>query len=730
MTYADKLKRENIESNILVVVKPRRIVSAWTLVSGSLWYAPFDYGVCRSLFDDASNEAKSESTTYPPATDKWYYNTTEKRIYYAYSSVTHGVPLASNTITATYELYSATADMIAPRVPPGAGDQAFFESTLMNPPTVNAEVEDVLMGFVNTSSSAVTLNNASHWLEKHIYDGSFNQIDVNLYHALGINNEAAYSLLYAAVCTGITWNQDSVTLALRDRNMKLAKEFRSELSESWTPLTPPSAISYAYRDDSSFFTLAKFSGIDPAMVNRPMRTIYGKVNGVVPVNVNYNDTAPSSTNNRKWYVGRGNGNSANKIMNYVSQTSGKVKVNDITGIEVGDTCCIHTDGDYPPSVVPGYGFQVTALYPSTNELGHSGTTLSIPGGTVKVRRSGVSAVYWMGADNNINTLIDGIHYHYYEAFTYGNYRVNGFGFRLHNDFESEIYNDVGGGRITLRASDRIWCTAYGEDSWFSVGSTAAPTATNGCVDNGVAMIYELLTKAGITASEIDTTTFNSLIGTLTQPCGFAVPSLVNQDYPRIREIIGNLLKSLELRLYVNTLGKWTLRQIGPTGTPDYTISDLDIKSGSINSTFDYSDVKTVVHVGYDGREVSEKGGQQEWKYKDTSSTTARNLHATQAEYSHDTVLKASADAEALSEHLAYAMGDRTATTRASVGHEFIQAEIGDVVTVSREKLPGFEFAEGTDRTRDMVVIGTSKSIDGIELTLDDQKGIEDNEGSW
>ena len=98
-TYADLLKKESIQSNMLAVIKPRRLLAGWTLVSGTTYYSSFVYGRPYSLFDDSDNEFKTESTSYPPASGKWYYNESEQRVYYNYTSTV--TTIANNFITVT-----------------------------------------------------------------------------------------------------------------------------------------------------------------------------------------------------------------------------------------------------------------------------------------------------------------------------------------------------------------------------------------------------------------------------------------------------------------------------------------------------------------------------------------------------------------------------------------------------------------------------------------------------
>ena len=63
-------------------------------------------------------------------------------------------------------------------------------------------------------------------------------------------------------------------------------------------------------------------------------------------------------------------------------------------------------------------------------------------------------------------------------------------------------------------------------------------------------------------------------------------------------------------------------------------------------------------------------------------------------------------------------------------NRFFDSQINDVIRISRDRQPGFSFSDGTDQNRDGVIVSAFKGLNEIEIELDDQKGIEDNSGSW
>ena len=53
-----------------------------------------------------------------------------------------------------------------------------------------------------------------------------------------------------------------------------------------------------------------------------------------------------------------------------------------------------------------------------------------------------------------------------------------------------------------------------------------------------------------------------------------------------------------------------------------------------------------------------------------------------------------------------------------------------MIEVSLEKLLGYAFTDGTLRIRDYEILGLDKGLRRVQITLNDQKGIEDNSGTW
>jgi hypothetical protein len=237
----------------------------------------------------------------------------------------------------------------------------------------------------------------------------------------------------------------------------------------------------------------------------------------------------------------------------------------------------------------------------------------------------------------------------------------------------------------------------------------------------------------LSESDLDTAVFTSLQGTLADTVGFAVPERSTEDFPLYKDLIAGLLQTLLLRAGRNTNDLWTLTEVGPLGAVTKTIEDDEITRGSISYEFDYSDVVSEVLVEYAFKEVSNRANESlegDVSTATASSNNALYLHQQKRQTTIKSLHYDSAYAEVLADRCSYALGERRGLLTIESKNRFFDILLGDVVRLSREKIPGFVYVDGTVQTEDFIVIDTVKSLNKVTMILDDQKGIEDNSGSW
>jgi len=83
----------------------------------------------------------------------------------------------------------------------------------------------------------------------------------------------------------------------------------------------------------------------------------------------------------------------------------------------------------------------------------------------------------------------------------------------------------------------------------------------------------------------------------------------------------------------------------------------------------------------------------------------------------------------LASRLRYALGDRQGKVNLRTKNRFFDTELGDNIKVQRAGMPGFDYVATSDREREFIAVSTDKALSDINITIDDQKGIEEA-GSW
>src|SRR4051812_32707194 len=105
MTYADLLESENVYSQYLVIMRPRRMVTSasFVAVTGSIYSQSFDYGHVSNVFADGVSLTENADSSV--ASGEWFFDFDTNTIYVN----TGGSPAAVQFVL-EYELYFGTFD--------------------------------------------------------------------------------------------------------------------------------------------------------------------------------------------------------------------------------------------------------------------------------------------------------------------------------------------------------------------------------------------------------------------------------------------------------------------------------------------------------------------------------------------------------------------------------------------------------------------------------------------
>jgi len=697
MVYQTELQNEAAPSQFLAVLKPRRTVTTWTLEAGSVYRASFSFGEVRQVTQNALSLVAGTSALL--SAGQFYYDIDSKVLYVRMSDSSNP---STKFVVTTYEIYVSTFDAHHFRDPVDANSRVvYFEPLIRRSPVLNTSSTDSLYGFVPVQSSSIMISNVTQFLQNHVYDSSFNQASISMYHWLDNLEVGNVKLVFDGLMSNVAYEDDQVVIRCYDRVDLFKKEYRNS--------------------GVSFFSKTSFPNLDLNFNGRPIRQVYGVVDGFVPVNIDFNNTSGTITtsDNRDWVVLSGQsdlGSKTGTVSASPVSTTTRTYVNSTAGFRVGDSVWFDRAVG-----IDEYKILTVVNYVS-NYVEHTALVSAMTSGDL-LKRSFVGVVTL--SQNNINyTALYGRDY--IEAtFADG---TSGFSFTTTLEANLSMVS-------TLSPNDRLSARVYGKLNTVTLGGGAfgSNDSESGNLTHPIVIFYDLLKSSlSIPELEINLSSFIALQGTLTEAVGFAIPDQSTKNFPTFRELIGSLLQTVLLKIYLDDNRKWKISQVGPQGAVLKTIADDEILANSLSYDFEYNDVVSDAIVEYAFSEFSLQLGRIGVQVSTVSATSANALylHGIQKQETFKSLHFKVADAQQLANRLSYILGDRKGTLEIRTKNRFFDSLLTDIVQLSRTRLPGYEFDLNTERTRNFTLVESNRSLRAVTLKLEDQKGIEDNQLSW
>lgn len=701
MTYAIELASEKaIDQNYLMILQPRRRIEGFTLFD-----APnFVYSVSYDLGDIASIEEDgvtlTEVSTTALSAGEWYHDTATDTLYVRTSQ---SADPDTVQLVVIYKMYCATFDAYWHSDPlDDTTEVVYWEPIIRKSLEIKSSTSDSLFGALPINSSGLTLLNTDHLFERHVYHSSFNKASVMIYHWLSDLTVANLKLVYNGLMTNVTYNTDEVVIKTFDRIDELSEEYRNA--------------------DESFFNTTTFPNCDPNMVGKPIRYVYGKVDGFLPVNVDYVSSAPTTSDNRDWaVVGEQTGLTEISRTVGIGSTATQTNVNFLEGISVGDTIWFDRVAG-----TDNYAEVLTISYSPSPYITHS----ILPDGAmasgdhikkgfvsrVDIVQSGVNYTALYGRDYTVSTALAG--------------GCSGFTFAAGMEAALSL-------PATLSPNDTVSCSVYGRINNLTAAGPAfgSNDLVINNITNPVMVIYDLLkTRLGLPESRINLTQFATVrTATATEALGFAIPEDRTGSHPTYKDLIIKILQSSLFRIFIDNDLKWTLERLAPLSTADLTMTAADdILDNSFQYEFDYKDIVSDITVEYGRRERSSDPAITTPIVNSVTATSnfAKHHHKVEKSKTFKSLHFRSTDAQTLADRLSFALGDRIGSLSFETKNRFFDSLLNDNVSVVREKMPGFSYTEGTTRTRNAAIVKTTKNLKKVVVELDDQKGVEDNSASW
>jgi hypothetical protein len=675
LSYNTLILKEGINNQYLCVLVPARQVTTWTNISGNIYYNNFTHGYVASV--EVDGVVLTLDTSSSPAASKYYYDHQAQMLYINVASP------STKFIAVYYEIYVCTQDLHWYRNPLDVASQAvFYDGYVITPPSMRATLSEQLLGYIPSQSTNMVLINSEHVFEKHLYDSSFNKKYIYVYHWLGDLDSANMKLIIKGIMGDIAYDDNKVSFNIVDRIDLFNQEYRNA--------------------GVSFYKLSDFPNINPSYVGRPVRYVFGSADELMPVNLSYVTLNPTNTDNRAWSVRDGALTTITQTVKTGSTTT-KTYLNSVNGFQVLD--CVKIDKSTDEYV------EITAVGADYIEHAALISGAALNGDTVIRQTIGYFHILQGDALFKIP----------YNLFTCS--VSNGIVIvTLDSSIESALSMQ------TLNGSDQCYMRVYGETNWVTKGgpSFGSDSTIYACLTNPAVILFELMKRSGIEESDIDLASFDTLNTNIgTKDIGFSLPGNMASDFPSYKDLIIKIMQSTLTRLFINNNNTWEATIVAPLATEDTSIAEDEIIYNSIGYNISNMDTVSDVIVGYNFNEKT-----NEYLTQTAHSNTAEYLHGVSKQKTFNTYLLNASDASTLALRLSYIYGDRQGKMKISCRNRFFDNKITDIIKVELTKLLGYDFNADTLRSRKFDLIELTKSLKGVNFTLNDNKGLEDNSGSW
>ena len=693
MSYQELLSSEGILAQVLVIMRPARKVSSWTLHSGSIYYNAFDYGFVTGV--SVNGVALTEAASYSLSAGEFYWDNDFETLYIRTSDSANP---STKFVTVTYEIYVSNIDGHWYRDPLDETSlDVYYEPLIARAPTVKSTVKDLVFGIMPVQSTGMVLNNADKVLNRHVYDSSFKGREVLVYHVLDELNVDNIKLIMRGRMDSVAWNDLQVSIKIFDSFDEFNNEFR-----------PPQG--------SAFYTTESYPNLDTNFIGKPIRYVYGIANGFVPVNLDYNPDAATTGNNRTWGVCSDGLNqyqrSATVPASPASSATGTF-VDDATGLSEGDTVRII-------KATPESRALLTVDY-TNNYVTHAALSSGNASGGSTVFRGTVARVDIVQQGKKYTAL-------YGRDYT-ESVDVSG---TVKFTFVSALESNLSMPN-TLSPNDTIYCRVYGKRNNVTLNGPAYGSNDDeaGNLMNLPGILLDVVKRgAGIPESRINIDSFTELAVDSDDRLGFAIPDESQNKFPKLKEIIADICQTGLVSFYVDDDLKWAASRLKPLAAASGEIDNTEILENSFSYDFDYSDIYSDVVVSYAKREKSESGINASSKTAKASSETAQYLHSVNKTLEVDSLHYDDTHASRLATRLAAFYGDRQGLVEFETKNRFFGFTIDEIITVNKESLPGFAYTEGTEQSVDLNIRSTEKSLRRVKLSLNDLKGITASSGEF
>jgi len=676
LSYSTLITEEGINAQYLMVMVPARKVSSWTLESANIYKNTFTYGYVSKVTKNGTEQTLHTSAAI--TTGKYYWDN-DNQVLYVYSTA-----IATDMYIVYYELYIATKDCHWYRNPLSTSSQeVYYEPLVIKEPVFKSSLSESIIGYMPSQSSQLQLNNAEHWAEKHIYDSSFKNKDINIYHWLGDLETSNIQLVAQAKMGNLSYNNNKISINVLDTISVFDTEWRNP--------------------GVSYYASSTFTELDPNYEGRPVRYVYGMMDGAKLINIDYKIVDATTSDNRIW-AARDEGSKTCAMNKTVSTGSTDVKtiLVSASGLVVGDRV------KFNRAIGADEYLEITNVNYASNYIEHSALSGGAMAQNDSVERGSIG---WINIEQN------GKIYKLYSGRDWTESAVSGL---LCVTFAAGLEASLS--METLSGYETITARIYGKTNDVTKGGVAfgSNSTIYGSLCDPSVILFEVLKKV-LTESEINLTSFTDLNTAISsEAVGFSLPYAEGENFPTIKDIIINFSQTNLIKLYLDSNKDWKVLAIRDLAADTKKIEIDEIIDNTIRYQINYNDIKSDIIVTY--RKQDDNTCLKSYY----TSNLAYYLHGIKKQHTVNSMLLSSSDAGTLAQRYAAILGDRSGSLEFSTKNRFFDSYIADVLEVTLEKLPGYDFTKGVTNTKDYSIIEIDKGLRNVNITLDDYKAVNDN----
>lgn len=725
MTFAANNENPKIEKHTLLIVKPRIRLTGFEVVSGSVFRAPWPhpYVISRAwkVYDEA--DGLDISAPNPPNNTSGYYDRAAG-YFYVFSEDDLLAPENPDDydfpgVTVEFELPLSDQAFTGPRDPLDAdSEHVNWIPAMPSSPLAQIGSRETVYGFVPMGSSVIEILNHDAFLNPIAKDASFYRAPMKAYLLANSDLQAgaAYSEvreIFKGFATGFRAGEDKAFVTCTDFISFFDKRITMR---KITDTSFGSAIEPRARVTNNEWFIPRVFGIHERFQ---------------PIAVDY-DASPSETNNRIFVTherdyaldgsNHDDGDLGYTVDHLAANTTNRTYFTTQPKVRAGDSMIIQRSG------VPQYVF-VTGVGANYVDHGADAIGTSVLAGDIATRYF-IGTVHLKDQDGNVYTLKAG------RDFTRLVDNTNNVrGFILADNLETTY------GMLNTPYDPSTWeisCTLYGKkglDAYEDASAVGAVVDKGGIAAQGISALYRLIVEAGIDQSEIAEGTFQAVQGT-SYAMGVQIPPARNvTTETTYRDTINAILTSNLYKLAIMEEGtlKIGLVEVGPMASVEYRAGELNHKE--LEFEHDYAKVYSEIFLEYNRVNVVETDPfstqQTEYASVIAESAAAFSLHFIKNGLEIQTLLVDPDEAEQLAQRFAFMLGERRGFWQISLEQPYTdKSNLGAVYELSRQKMPGAAYVEGTQRAQNLVVVEVNKNSGGVTMTLEDQKGVQDNAADW